>query len=114
MLRLFSSFWVLIGVTCITEHLKFSIICLDMDVLSTASVTIHNAQLNAILNPRTWRWQPTDNLLSGHVECWGKTVRESCHHASLPPHSNISRQEWQLCGVSRGRSRTLNSIRKCL
>ena len=65
-----------------------------MDVLSTASVTIHNAQLNTILNPRTWRWQPTDNLLSGHVECWGKTVRESCQHASLTPHSNISRQEW--------------------
>ena len=85
-----------------------------MDVLSTASVTIHNAQLNTILNPRTWRWQPTDNLLSGHVECWGKTVRESCQHASLTPHSNISRQEWQLCGVSRGRSRTWNSIRKCL
>ena len=35
MLRLFSSFWVLIGVRCITEHPKFGIgiVCLDTGVL---------------------------------------------------------------------------------
>ena len=51
MLRLFSSFWVLIGVRCITEHPKFGIVCLDTDVLSTALVAIYNARLNPIPDP---------------------------------------------------------------
>ena len=50
-LDLFSSFWVLIGVRCITEHPKFGIVCLDTDVLSTALVAIHNARLNPIPDP---------------------------------------------------------------
>ena len=51
MLRLFSSFWVLKGVRCTTEHPKFGIVFLDTDVLSTALVAIHNARLNPIPDP---------------------------------------------------------------
>lgn len=46
------------GVTCITTHEKFRIVCLDTDVLRTALVAIHNARLNPIPEPitnRTWR-----------------------------------------------------------
>ena len=51
MLRRFSSFWVLVGVRCITEHPKFGIVSLDTDVLSTALIAIHNVRLNPIPNP---------------------------------------------------------------
>ncbi|XP_068735788.1 uncharacterized protein [Montipora capricornis] len=46
------------GVTCITSHNKFRIVCLDTDVLQTALVAIQHARLNPIPDPignKTWR-----------------------------------------------------------
>ena len=39
------------GVDCITEHAKFRIVCLDIDVLNTALIGIHNARCNPIPDP---------------------------------------------------------------
>ena len=39
------------GVRCITEHAKSSIVYLDMDMLNTAIVAIHNAHCNPELDP---------------------------------------------------------------
>ena len=33
------------GVDCITEHAKFRIVCLDIDVLNTSLIGIHNGRI---------------------------------------------------------------------
>ena len=38
-------------VECISNHSKFRIACLEMDVLNTALVAIHNVRCNPLLDP---------------------------------------------------------------
>ena len=45
------TFFLTAGIECITEHNKFGIVCLDMDVLNTALVGIHNARCNPLPDP---------------------------------------------------------------
>ena len=62
------------SVECITTHSKFRIVCLDIDVLHTALVAIHNARCNPLPEPIENRLVVVTIVGSISRRCSGKRI----------------------------------------